>query len=184
VRYAAVLDGTALCTPELVRRVIEEESQAIRAELGSSEAYADGEYLDAAFLTKLMCVGRELHDFLTLPAQVGAGGSSGGGMVGGVVASVCGAVCGGVGQLGGGCRPAAESELCFVCINYSRAGKRRGRSSSTVHYLCPSSPLSVAAGHCHCDGQVAEAHRRPWRHISPPCSRQPLRCLPACQPVP
>lgn len=69
VRYAAVLDGTTRCTPELVRRVIEEESQAIRAELGSSEAYADGEYLDAAFLTKLMCVGRELHDFLTLPAQ-------------------------------------------------------------------------------------------------------------------
>jgi hypothetical protein len=32
-----------------------------------------GEYLDAAFLTKLMCVGRELHDFLTLPAQVGGG---------------------------------------------------------------------------------------------------------------
>lgn len=32
--------------------------------------FAAGEYLDAAFLTKLMCVGRELHDFLTLPAQV------------------------------------------------------------------------------------------------------------------
>jgi hypothetical protein len=36
--------------------------------------FAAGEYLDAAFLTKLMCVGRELHDFLTLPAQVWAGG--------------------------------------------------------------------------------------------------------------
>ncbi len=33
--------------------------------------FAAGEYLDAAFLTKLMCCGRELHDFLTLPAQVG-----------------------------------------------------------------------------------------------------------------
>lgn len=32
--------------------------------------FAAGEYLDAAFLTKLMCCGRELHDFLTLPAQV------------------------------------------------------------------------------------------------------------------
>ena len=35
--------------------------------------FAAGEYLDAAFLTKLMCVGRELHDFLTLPAQVSWG---------------------------------------------------------------------------------------------------------------
>ncbi len=32
--------------------------------------FAAGEYLDAGFLTKLMCIGRELHDFLTLPAQV------------------------------------------------------------------------------------------------------------------
>lgn len=34
--------------------------------------FAASEYLDAAFLTKLMCIGKELHDFLTLPAQVGA----------------------------------------------------------------------------------------------------------------
>ena len=55
---------------ELVRRVVDEELQAIRAELGGgSERFAAGEYLDAAFLTKLMCLGRELHDFLTLPAQ-------------------------------------------------------------------------------------------------------------------
>lgn len=33
-------------------------------------SFAAGEYLDAGFLTKLMCIGRELHDFLTLPAQV------------------------------------------------------------------------------------------------------------------
>ena len=70
VRYGATLDGATRCTAELVRQVIEEECQAIRHELGSSEAYAAGEYLDAAFLTKLMCIGRELHDFLTLPAQV------------------------------------------------------------------------------------------------------------------
>jgi hypothetical protein len=38
--------------------------------------FASGEYLDAAFLTKLMCVGRELHDFLTLPAQVHSVGSA------------------------------------------------------------------------------------------------------------
>jgi hypothetical protein len=31
--------------------------------------FAASEYLDAAFLTKLMCIGKELHDFLTLPAQ-------------------------------------------------------------------------------------------------------------------
>lgn len=31
--------------------------------------FAQSEYLDAAFLTKLMCIGKELHDFLTLPAQ-------------------------------------------------------------------------------------------------------------------
>ncbi|EFN59875.1 hypothetical protein CHLNCDRAFT_49305 [Chlorella variabilis] len=69
VRYGATLDGSKVCTPGLVRQVIEEELQIIRRELGGSEAFAAGEYLDAAFLTKLMCIGRELHDFLTLPAQ-------------------------------------------------------------------------------------------------------------------
>ncbi|KAL4427431.1 hypothetical protein ABPG77_000720 [Micractinium sp. CCAP 211/92] len=69
VRYGATLDGGKVCSAELVRQVIEEELQAIHAELGSSEKFAAGEYLDAGFLTKLMCIGRELHDFLTLPAQ-------------------------------------------------------------------------------------------------------------------
>lgn len=46
-----------------------------------------GEYLDAAFLTKLMCIGRELHDFLTLPAQVGGAGWKGGRCEGGTHAA-------------------------------------------------------------------------------------------------
>lgn len=52
-----------------------------------SRSYAAGEYLDAAFLTKLMCCGRELHDFLTLPAQVAA--ARGGACAGLSVAAGC-----------------------------------------------------------------------------------------------
>ena len=54
--------------PALVRAVVDEELQALRGRLGA-DAFAAGEYLDAGFLTKLMCLGKDLHDFLTLPAQ-------------------------------------------------------------------------------------------------------------------
>ena len=36
VRYGATLDGGKVCTPELVRQVIEEECEAIRAEVGGA----------------------------------------------------------------------------------------------------------------------------------------------------
>ncbi|PRW60560.1 malate synthase A isoform B [Chlorella sorokiniana] len=68
VRYGAQLDSGKTVTAELVRQVIEEEVEALQKQLGTDK-FAAGEYLDAAFLTKLMCCGRELHDFLTLPAQ-------------------------------------------------------------------------------------------------------------------
>jgi malate synthase len=42
VRYGATLDGGTVCSPQLVRRVIEEECTAIRAELGGGEAFAAG----------------------------------------------------------------------------------------------------------------------------------------------
>jgi malate synthase len=69
VRYGATLDdGKVVCNSELVRAVVDEELQALRSALGA-DAFAAGEYLDAGFLTKLMCLGQDLHDFLTLPAQ-------------------------------------------------------------------------------------------------------------------
>ena len=37
VRYGATLDGKTVCTPALVRQVIEEELEAIRKEVGGSE---------------------------------------------------------------------------------------------------------------------------------------------------
>ncbi|GAB4816177.1 hypothetical protein N2152v2_003223 [Parachlorella kessleri] len=68
VRYGAKLDTGKVVTAELVRKVVDEEMQAARQQLGDDK-FASSEFLDAAFLTKLMCVGKELHDFLTLPAQ-------------------------------------------------------------------------------------------------------------------
>ena len=69
VKYGVSLDdGKLKCTPDLVRAAIDEELEFLRAELGA-DAFAAGEYIDAGFLTKLMCLGKELHDFLTLPAQ-------------------------------------------------------------------------------------------------------------------
>ena len=69
VHYGVELDGgAARCTGEAVRRAVDDELAALRGLLGA-ERYAAGEYLDAGFLTKLMCLGKDLHDFLTLPAQ-------------------------------------------------------------------------------------------------------------------
>jgi malate synthase len=69
VKYSASLDdGTVTCSAALVRAAVDDELQVLRKEVGS-EAFAAGEFVDAAFLTKLMCLGKELHDFLTLPAQ-------------------------------------------------------------------------------------------------------------------
>ena len=69
VKYRASLDdGAVACTPDLVRAAVDEELQTLRSELGA-DAFAAGEYIDAGFLTKLMCLGKDLHDFLTLPAQ-------------------------------------------------------------------------------------------------------------------
>lgn len=42
VQYSATLDGGTVCTAGMVRRVIEEECAAIRAELGNADAYAAG----------------------------------------------------------------------------------------------------------------------------------------------
>ena len=69
VRYGATLDdGAATCTAELVRQAIDEELETLRKELGP-ERYAAGEYVDAGFVTKLLCLSKDLNDFLTLPAQ-------------------------------------------------------------------------------------------------------------------
>ena len=68
VRWAVPLDDGKPLTAADVRLMVDEEFAAIEAKLGK-EATAAGEYLDAAFLTKQMTCGKELHDFLTLPAQ-------------------------------------------------------------------------------------------------------------------
>jgi malate synthase len=69
VKYSASLDdGKVTCSAALVRAAVDDELQVLREEVGSAQ-FAAGEYLDASFLTKLMCLGKDLHDFLTLPAQ-------------------------------------------------------------------------------------------------------------------
>ncbi|KAL6771959.1 MAS1B [Auxenochlorella protothecoides x Auxenochlorella symbiontica] len=68
LRWGATLENGAPLTAADVREAVDEEFAALEARLGR-HAVAAGEYLDAAFLTKMMTCGRELHDFLTLPAQ-------------------------------------------------------------------------------------------------------------------
>jgi malate synthase len=61
------LDTGATVTPELVRRVVDEELASIRAELGG-EAYDAGHFKEARELFEQVALADDFADFLTLPA--------------------------------------------------------------------------------------------------------------------
>jgi malate synthase len=61
------LDTGATVTPELVRRVVDEELASIRAELGD-EGYDAGHFKEARELFEQVALADDFADFLTLPA--------------------------------------------------------------------------------------------------------------------
>jgi malate synthase len=66
-RHGAVLDGRSKVTAELVDRVLDEEMDRIRAEVGA-ERHAGGRFADARALFRELCLAPDLDEFLTLRA--------------------------------------------------------------------------------------------------------------------
>ncbi len=67
IRNEAVLDDGQTVTPELVRRLLDEETAAIRAELGD-ERFAGARVTEARRLFERVALSEDFVDFLTLPA--------------------------------------------------------------------------------------------------------------------
>jgi malate synthase len=64
------LDNAAVVDTTLVRRIVEEELAAIRAEIGA-DAYEAGRYGDARALFEQVALADDFVDFLTVPAYAG-----------------------------------------------------------------------------------------------------------------
>lgn len=67
VRSGSTTDSGTAITPELVRKIADEETDVIRAEIGY-EAYEKGRFAEAKDLFEQVSLADEFPDFLTLPA--------------------------------------------------------------------------------------------------------------------
>ena len=67
VRHGQKLDDGRLITKELVRQIVREENEKVKAQMGA-ERYAAGRYEDAAQLMIDLVEQPVFHEFLTLPA--------------------------------------------------------------------------------------------------------------------
>ncbi len=72
IRNATPLDTGEPVTAALVRRVLDEESAAVRAEVGE-EAWSDGRWAEAVDLVAGAVLSEDFVDFVTLPAYARAG---------------------------------------------------------------------------------------------------------------
>jgi malate synthase len=68
IHYGITLEGGTVATPELLNRIIEEEMQRVRQEVGA-EAYDAGRFQQAVKLFTDLSLAQDFEDFLTVPAM-------------------------------------------------------------------------------------------------------------------
>jgi malate synthase len=68
IHYGITLEGGTVATPELLNRVIAEEMQRVRNEVGA-EAYDGGRFKEAVQLFRDLSLADDFADFLTVPAM-------------------------------------------------------------------------------------------------------------------
>jgi len=68
IHYGITLEGGTVATPELLNRIIGEEMQRVRQEVGA-EAYAAGRFNQAVQLFTDLSLAQDFEDFLTVPAM-------------------------------------------------------------------------------------------------------------------
>jgi malate synthase len=68
IHYGITLEGGTVATPELLNRLIAEEMQRVRKEVGA-EAYDGGRFREAIQLFSELSLATDFEDFLTVPAM-------------------------------------------------------------------------------------------------------------------
>ena len=68
IHYGIALDGGTIATPELLRRLINEEMEGVRNEVGA-QAYDGGRFKEAVNLFRDLSLADDFEDFLTVPAM-------------------------------------------------------------------------------------------------------------------
>ncbi|HTV78845.1 MAG TPA: malate synthase A [Steroidobacteraceae bacterium] len=68
IHYGITLEGGTIASPELLNRVITEEMQRVRSEVGA-EAYDQGRFKQAVDLFRTLSLADDFEDFLTVPAM-------------------------------------------------------------------------------------------------------------------
>jgi malate synthase len=68
IHYGILLEGGIVATPELLNRLIHEEMQRVRGEVGA-EAYDGGRFREAIQLFRDLSLAADFEDFLTVPAM-------------------------------------------------------------------------------------------------------------------
>ncbi|HEV2701566.1 MAG TPA: malate synthase A [Steroidobacteraceae bacterium] len=68
IHYGIVLEGGTVATPELLKRLISEEMQRVRQEVGAA-AYDGGRFKEAVRLFADLSLAADFEDFLTVPAM-------------------------------------------------------------------------------------------------------------------
>jgi malate synthase len=68
IHYGISLEGGTVATPELLERIITEEMERVRAELGA-EVYDGGRFRQAIQLFRDLSLAADFEDFLTVPAM-------------------------------------------------------------------------------------------------------------------
>ena len=68
IHYGITLEGGVVATPELLNRLITEEMQRVRTEVGA-EAYDKGRFAEAVKLFSELSLAADFEDFLTVPAM-------------------------------------------------------------------------------------------------------------------
>ncbi|HTY49718.1 MAG TPA: malate synthase A [Steroidobacteraceae bacterium] len=68
IHYGITLEGGTVATPALLNRLIEEEMQRVRGEVGA-EAYDKGRFTEAVQLFRDLSLADDFEDFLTVPAM-------------------------------------------------------------------------------------------------------------------
>jgi malate synthase len=68
IHYGIALEGGTVATPELLNRLITEEMQRVRQEVGA-EAYDGGRFKEAIQLFRDLSLAADFEDFLTVPAM-------------------------------------------------------------------------------------------------------------------
>ncbi len=68
IHYGITLEGGTVASPELLQRIITEEMERVRAEVGA-EAYDGGRFRQAIQLFRDLSLAADFEDFLTVPAM-------------------------------------------------------------------------------------------------------------------